>query len=138
VNQKPREPSRALPDPRCTLYRNETNKGNWIKVKLEGFRSELNGIGSRVELKVGDKLLVKEIYGGSSHLSMNSTIAHFGLKDKNIIDTLTVKWMGGEIQTLFEIGVNRLIVVKEEHRLTLWEEFLIIIFIATKSAIYIH
>ncbi len=137
VNQKPREPSRALPDPRCTLYRNETGNGNWIKVKLEGSQSDLNGIGSRIELKIGNKLLVREIYGGSSHLSMNSTIAHFGLKDENKIDTLTVKWMGGTIQTLTTVGVNQLLVVKEETQLTLWEKLIILIYMVMQGAIHL-
>lgn len=113
VNQKPRDITSTLPDARCLLYRNDTDQGNWLKVELKGIKSEKNGLGSRIELMVDGKLLIREIAGGSSHLSQNSTIAHFGLGAATELESLTVKWMGGGVQVLEDVAVNQEIVIEE-------------------------
>ena len=112
VNQKP---VLAYPVPsRTLLYRNDSISGNWVKVKLQGINAEANGLGSRVKVVCGDRSMIREIDGGgSSHLSQNSTIAHFGLGNATIIDTLEVSWIGGEIQTLTNQPINQLITITE-------------------------
>jgi len=113
VNQEARDLDRSLPPPHCLLYRNDGAKGNWLKVELAGKTADTHGIGSRVEVVVDGKLLVREIDGGSSHLSQNSTIAHFGLGNATKVESVTVKWVGGKKQTLTNIGVNQKIVIEE-------------------------
>ncbi len=114
VNQEPRDISTTLPEPRCLLYRNDApNKGNWLQVALEGIQVEKNGLGSKIELKVNGRLLIREIDGGSSHVSQNTTIAHFGLGNATTIDELTVKWIGGNTQTLTNVDVNQKITITE-------------------------
>lgn len=113
VNQQPRDPIATLPPARSLLYRNNTNSGNWLKVKLEGVNGDLDGIGSKIEVRVGSDLLVREINGGSSHLSHNSPIAHFGLADYSEVSSITVKWLGGEEQTLTNVDVNQQITITE-------------------------
>lgn len=113
VNQVPRNPTSRLLEARCLLYRNETNNGNWLKVELEGIASDKNGLGARVELRVGGKLLIREIDGGSSHLSQNSTIAHFGLGNASSVEALIVKWPGKGTQVLNNVGVNQKITIQE-------------------------
>ena len=114
VNQVPRDPTSTMPEPRSLLYRNDAADGNWLKVALEGVEAEINGIGSRVEVMVDGKLLIREIDGGSSHLSQNSTIAHFGLGDAEKVESITVKWVGGKTQTLTDVAANQMITIKEE------------------------
>ena len=114
VNQKPRDPSTSLPEARCLLYRNENETGNWLKVRLLGTQGDGDGIGSRVEVMVDGNLLVREINGGSSHLSISSTIAHFGLADHTSVDSLKVKWIGGGEQVLHNIEANQLVTVEQE------------------------
>ncbi|MEL6357152.1 MAG: VCBS repeat-containing protein, partial [Bacteroidota bacterium] len=53
VNQYPRDftdLSGTLPPPRCLLYRNETNTGNWVKIDLRGEQATTFGLGSRIML----------------------------------------------------------------------------------------
>lgn len=113
VNQTPREPTTTLPPARCLLYRNDITQGNWLKVKLEGVKAEKDGIGSRVEVMVNGQLLIREIDGGSSHLSQNSTIAHFGLGDAELVESVTVKWIGGKTQELTNVEANQQITIRE-------------------------
>ncbi len=113
INQHPRELSSDLPEARTILYRNDHVGGNWLKIKLEGVYAEKDGIGSRVEIKIGDRLLIREIDGGSSHMSQNSTIAHFGVADAEVIDSVTVKWIGGKTQSQTNVSSNQLLTIRE-------------------------
>jgi hypothetical protein len=114
VNQKP-----VLPYPVSSatrLYRNDSTKGNWLKIALKGIDSELHGLGSRVEVVIGKVKMIREIDGGSSHLSQNSTIAHFGVGAATQVDSIVVTWIGGKKQVLTNQKVNTLLTVIEVPR----------------------
>lgn len=113
VNQKP---VLAYPVPSKTvLYRNDSgSKGNWLKVKLEGTNATLNGIGTRVKVVCANQKMMREIDGGgSSHLSQNSTIAHFGLGNATVIDSIIITWVGGKKQVILQQVPNQLITIEE-------------------------
>jgi enediyne biosynthesis protein E4 len=97
------------------LFRNDSPTGNWLKVALQGVEAEKHGIGSRVEIVIGNKKMIREIDGGgSSHLSQNSTIAHFGLGAASQIDSVIVTWTGGKKQVLVNQPANQLLIITEE------------------------
>ena len=112
VNQKP---VMTYPVPSKTLlYRNDSTTGNWLQVKLKGNTSELNGLGSRVRVVCGNKSMIREIDGGgSSHLSQNSTIAHFGVGPATVVDSVIINWIGGSAQVLLDQPVNQLLSVEQ-------------------------
>ena len=95
------------------LYRNDGEKGNWIKIALEGIQAETQGIGSRVTVVVNGMRMIREIDGGSSHISQNSTIAHFGVGEATSVDSVIVNWLGGKTQILTDQGVNSLLTIQE-------------------------
>ena len=96
------------------LYRNDGKKGNWIKIKLKGVDAETHGIGSRIEIVAGGKRMIREIDGGaSSHMSHNSVIAHFGLGNITTVDKIIIHWVGGNTQTINQVGVNKMITIVE-------------------------
>jgi len=116
VNQKP---VLAYPVSSVTrLYRNDSTVGNWSKIALRGIEAESHGLGSRVKVIAGELQMIREIDGGgSSHLSQNTTIAHFGLGQAISIDSVIVTWTGGKRQILTNQPINQLIVI-EENQLT--------------------
>ena len=95
------------------LYRNDGANGNWLKVVLKGTDADTHGIGSRIEIVVGKIKMIREIDGGSSHLSQNSTIAHFGLGPATAVDSVIVTWTGGKRQTITNQSVNKVITIIE-------------------------
>lgn len=96
------------------LFRNDVSGKNWLKVMLKGQWAESHGLGSRVEVVSAGKKMMREIDGGgSSHLSQNSTIAHFGLGTVTVIDSLIVTWTGGKKQILINQSVNQLVTIVE-------------------------
>jgi hypothetical protein len=110
------------------LYRNDAATGNWMKIKLEGSRSDVNGIGSRVEVYTDNVLMIREIDGGSSHESQNSKIAHFGMKEYKTADSIIVKWTSGATQKLFDLEVNQTITMQEPFEFTTWEKFVLFLY----------
>lgn len=112
VNQIPVMPYEA--ESYTRLFRNDSTQGNWLKIKLQGEQSEKNGLGSRIALVAGGQHMIREIDGGgSSHISQNSTIAHFGLGSAEMADTILVKWTGGNQQMLTDVAANQLLVITE-------------------------
>ncbi|WP_116771891.1 CRTAC1 family protein [Maribacter litoralis] len=90
------------------LFRNDIATENWLKVALKGVQAESNGIGSRVTVITKGKRLIREIDGGgSSHLSQNSVIAHFGLGANTKVDSVIVDWTGGNTQVLTNVETNQ-------------------------------
>ena len=51
--------------------------------------------------------------GGSSHMSQNSRIAHFGLGNAEQVDSIVVRWTGGNVQVVKPEGVNQLLTITE-------------------------
>lgn len=99
------------------LYRNDMASGNWLKIDLQGVAAESHGLGSKVKVVAGDLDMIREIDGGgSSHISQNSVIAHFGLAAYEIVDSVIVYWTGGPKQVLTEVTANQLLTVVEEKR----------------------
>lgn len=120
------------------LFRNDAPHNNWLKVKLRGKQVDTNGIGSRVEVYAKDLMMIREIEGGSSHESKNSCIAHFGLKNITMADSIVVRWMGGDIKTIYNIRANQLVEVIEASRLTIKQKLMLgIWFIAWNMGILI-
>jgi hypothetical protein len=100
--------------PRVQLFRNdEVNDNSWVKVQLQGTLSNFNAIGARVRVVIGNRSLIREINAGSSHLSSDSPIAHFGLGGHVMIDTMEVTWPGGTIETFTNVAVNQSLTIIE-------------------------
>ncbi len=114
VNQKPVWSASIVGTVKSILYRNDTQTGNWLKVSLEGINATSRGLGARIEVVVNGEKLIREIDGGSSHESQNSTVAHFGLAHSTQVDSVTVKWVGGHQQSLTQVQANQHIHIKED------------------------
>lgn len=101
-------------EPNVDFYRNDhPNDHHWVKVKVEGTRNNRDGIGTHIRVKAGGKTLLREVSGGSSIGSNSSLIAHFGLAEYEMIDTLEISWLGGCIQRFYNLPVDTLYHIQE-------------------------
>jgi len=100
------------------LYKNTTTGNNWITLQLEGVQSNHSAIGARVKVEAGNLIQYKEVRSGSSFASMNCMDLGFGLKDKTIIDKITITWPSGNIQELKNVNINQILKIKEQNTVT--------------------
>ncbi len=88
------------------IYRNESNKTpdlHFLQIKLEGSFGNANGFGSRITLFANGLIQVQEQQPARGYLSSVSPILHFGLGSNKSIDSLTIRWPGGKMQTVSNI-----------------------------------
>lgn len=82
----------------AAVFFNNSTSGDFLQLKLEGQASNRSAYGAIVELFSGERKLIREVQGGSSYLSNNSSVVHFGLANL-LIDSLMVVWPSGLKQT---------------------------------------
>ncbi|MEM6802113.1 MAG: FG-GAP-like repeat-containing protein [Bacteroidota bacterium] len=103
------------PNARSLIYLNEQdNIGNWLKIKLQGRDAHRNAYGSHIQAFIGDRILMREVDGGSSYLSHSSSELHFGLGNIQSIDSLVVSWPGGHRDVFKNISVNQQLLLFEK------------------------
>jgi len=99
------------------VFRNDViNKGNWLKVKLEGVVNNRDAIGAHLFIHSAVGSWVHEINsGGQGSGGQHSRIAHFGLGADTVIDSLVIKWPGTATpdQVFYNIDANQFIHIKE-------------------------
>lgn len=96
------------------LLRNDLRSTNhWLSIKLVGVRSNRSAIGSRVILRSGKLSQMQEVTSQTSYYSHNDFRLHFGLGDKDRVDSIEIRWANGQTETLTDIAVDRFITIKE-------------------------
>jgi len=99
----------------AVLLRNTTaGAGHWIGVHLVGRKSNRDGIGAQVEVVAGGIRQQRERTAGSGYLSQDDGRLHFGLGSATSIDSLTVTWPSGTVQTLNKVAADRVITIEEK------------------------
>ena len=96
------------------LYKNIPNNNNWLTLRLVGIKSNRDGIGARISVEANGRKQLRQVISGSSFLSQNSIWPTFGLGNSNIVDTLTIHWPSGIVQTLHNVKSNQMLTVKEK------------------------
>jgi len=99
------------------FHESKSPKNNYLRVELQGNISNRDGIGSLIELFVGDKKLSHRIRTGSSYLSQSEKVATFGLSDATIIDSLNIYWPSGILDTYRNIIPNKQLIIIEGENL---------------------
>ncbi|RYF97760.1 MAG: RNA-binding protein, partial [Chitinophagaceae bacterium] len=84
---------------------------NYLSVKLKGDRSNINGLGTFIELHYKNKIQVYEQTPYRGYLSTVQLNAHFGLDSTEKIDSIIIKWPNGKSQKLLNVSTNQLLAV---------------------------
>jgi enediyne biosynthesis protein E4 len=96
-----------------SLLRNDIRgKQNWIKVKLEGVKSNRSAIGARVLARYGGKTQSQAVLSQCSFYSCNDSRLHFGLGSATAVD-VDVHWPNGLHETFKRLAINQLITLRE-------------------------
>jgi hypothetical protein len=96
-----------------SLLRNDLHgKQNWIKVKLEGVKSNRSAVGARVLAHYGGKTQAQCVLSQSSFYSCNDPRLHFGLGNNTLV-SVEVHWPSGLLETFKHLPINQLSTLRE-------------------------
>ena len=99
---------------RPNLLRNDGgNRENWLAVHPIGSTSNRSAVGARVWVRAGQLEMMREVHSGSSYLSQDDMRLYFGLGGRLKVDSLRIRWPSGRIDSLENIEINRLLILRE-------------------------
>jgi len=97
-----------------TLLRNDSpDRGHWLQVRLRGTKTNRDGVGAHVIVKAGDLTLLDEVHSGRGYQSHYGSRLYFGLGNRDKIDRVEVRWIGGGIDIFENIKVDQLVTLTE-------------------------
>jgi hypothetical protein len=99
--------------PVALLINDGGNRGNWLQLRLRGRQSNRDGIGARIDVTVGERLLRDEVRSAYSYCSANDLRAHFGLGSATAADRVRIAWPSGRVDTLTKVAANRIVTIVE-------------------------
>jgi len=97
-----------------TVLRNDTSNANhWIQVRLRGVKTNRDAVGAHVKVVSGDLSLIDEVHSGRGYQSHYGMRLHFGLGKRDRVDRIEVHWIGGGVDILEDLAVDRLLTITE-------------------------
>lgn len=85
----------------------QKNKNNYIKIQLKGTPQNPSGIGAKIEVWTNGTAQTHYQSPVRGYLSTVENIAHFGLGEVNVIDSIIIIWLSGEVEKLENIAINQ-------------------------------
>lgn len=101
-------------EPPVLLRNDGGNRNNWLGIELAGAKSNRDGTGAVVTIKVGTLRRSKQLLGGTSYFSASDLRLLFGLGERKKVDEVEVRWPSGLVTRLKDVAANRYHLVAEE------------------------
>ncbi|HLJ77225.1 MAG TPA: CRTAC1 family protein, partial [Acidobacteriaceae bacterium] len=96
-----------------SLLRNDLKPAqNWLKVKLEGVKSNRSAIGARVLVRYGTHVQAQAVVSQSSYYSCNDPRLHFGLGTAKEAE-IEIFWPSGIREMVQRVEANQLVTIRE-------------------------
>jgi enediyne biosynthesis protein E4 len=100
-------------EPPSLLVNQVRSANHWITFKTVGTRSNRDGIGTRIRVSLGKRVLVDEVRSGSSYDSQNDMRVHFGLGSAAKVDWVKVRWPSGLVERFNNLRVDSIQILTE-------------------------
>jgi hypothetical protein len=104
------------------LYHNDGNANAWLKVKVVGTASNRDAAGAKLRVKATfggtTNWLRRDITSGGDPYGGSGPIAHFGLRDATVVETLKVEWPSGLVTVSNNVPVKQTLTLVEPPGMT--------------------
>jgi hypothetical protein len=97
----------------AVLLRNTSPAGHWIGVRLEGRKSNGDGIGARVRIATEAGEQWNHATTSVGYASSSERGVHFGIGKTARVKLIEVTWPGGAVQTMRDVAGDRWLHVRE-------------------------
>jgi enediyne biosynthesis protein E4 len=95
------------------LLNGTTPRGHWLEVRLQGVKSNRDGIGARLTVNRPGKIpLVRRVHTDGSYLSASDVRVHFGLGDAKQA-TVVAEWPSGLKEEWVNVAIDSEIALRE-------------------------
>ncbi len=95
------------------LFHNEGQTNHSLRVKLEGKKSNRDGIGAVVRVTSGGGKQWQMLRSGSSYLSASELVLTFGLGSSVKADAVEIQWPSGQVEKLSGVAGDQTVTVEE-------------------------
>jgi hypothetical protein len=87
--------------------------GNWIGLRLEQPAPNVDAIGSWIEVKIGNRVVQRELTVGGGHAGGQLGWSHFGVGDADSVE-VRVQWPDGEKGRWLDVGSNHFMIIERD------------------------
>ena len=96
-----------------SLLRNEARTGyHWLTVRLEGTRSNRQGIGATVLVTSGGRTQARAVLSQASYYSVDDLRPSFGLGAAATADRIEVRWPSGAVDVVSGVPADRIVSIR--------------------------
>ena len=99
----------------ATLLENKSNelpqRRNYLRLRFRGDTSNLNGIGTIAHIYYSGQQQMGELTPYKGYMSTVENMLHFGLDTCSRVDSIVIRWPGGQQETLINLAVNQTLLV---------------------------
>jgi enediyne biosynthesis protein E4 len=96
------------------IWINDTsNTNHWLALRLEGTKSNRDGIGARIKVVAGKTTQYNHVSFAAGYASSSAGPTHFGLGPHPSAEQVEIRWPSGIVQVLRNIAADRIVKVKE-------------------------
>jgi hypothetical protein len=103
----------ALSAPAELWINDSPGNNHWLEVKLEGTKSNRDGIGARIRVVAGGQTQYSYVSTASGYASSSAGPLHFGLGSAKVADEIEIRWPSGTVQILKNVEADRILHVQE-------------------------
>ncbi len=103
----------ALSAPAEIWINNSPGDNHWLELKLQGTKSNRDGIGAKIRLVAGGQTQYTHYTTASGYASSSAGPVHFGLGTAKVADEIEIRWPSGTVQTLKNVQASQIVKVVE-------------------------
>jgi len=89
------------------------NKNHWLEFKLQGTKSNRDGIGARIKVVTKSGAQYNHMTTSAGYASSSAGPVHFGLGANASADLVEIRWPSGVVQQMRDVAGDQVVVVKE-------------------------
>ena len=90
----------------------ELRGNNYLRIKLEGPKNNINGLGAKVEVYASNEIQSFENYAVRGYQSSVQAGIHIGLGELIVVDSIKVEWPGNKFQIIYPSEINAELTIK--------------------------
>jgi hypothetical protein len=94
-------------EPAVLLHNRSETPHHWVRLDLEGTKSNRDAVGAEVTLRVGGERIVRHRKGGGSYCSASDPRLLVGVGAATTVPSIEVRWPSGLTQTFGPLAVDR-------------------------------